>query len=187
MKNMPERAGRRPNLLTVPITIILILTFLAGCTKAPAQPLPIPPSSVNFGDEPAPPYTLELSFPNGAPALNQVAELKGVIKNKNVEMVGVNILASLPEGFELISGNISWSANSLPYGDTEVISAQLKAIKTGNWTIEVRLNEGNSVGYPEGGARHPIYVSVQENSAEWGVYPPWLKNNSPTTPVQRTD
>lgn len=128
------------------------------------------------GSEPAPPYTLELSFPNGAPALNQVAELKVVAVHKTSVINDVRIDVILPEGFELISGNLTWSADSLPPGDTEVINAKIKAKKTGNWTIEARVNAGQShLIFPEGGARHPIYVSVSEDSAEWGTTPFWIK------------
>ena len=150
-----------------------------GGTQPPKEPIPappqespsIPPSGVP--SEPSPPYTLDLSFPNGAPALNQVAELKVVAIHKTRVMNNVHIYLILSEGFELISGNLTWSASSLPYGETEVINAQIKAKKTGNWTIEARLNEAQSTSYPEGGARHPIYVSVLEDSAEWRNYPPY--------------
>ena len=160
------------------LTCVLLALLLPGCTQPPPE---TPPA------EPSPPYTLELSFPNGAPALNQVAELKVVAIHKTGVMNNVRIDVILPEGFELISGNLTWSADSLPYGDTEVINAQIKAIKTGNWTIEARLNEGQSTSYPEGGARHPIYINVSEDSAEWGITPPWYQEGGHDVPVHRID
>lgn len=62
------------------------------------------------------PYFLEVSFPDGAPALNQVAQLKVVAVHKGRIVNDVQIEVILPEGFILVSGELSWSIDSLPYG-----------------------------------------------------------------------
>ena len=147
-------------MMTMVLILTLFISVFPGCANPKATQ---PPSSTSTapeelpgGGEPSPPYTLELSFPNGAPALNQVAELKGVVRNKNAGMIDVKIVVVLPDGFEFESGNITWSADSLPFGDTEVINAQLRAIRTGNWTIEARITAAKSnLGIPEGGGQIP--------------------------------
>jgi len=176
------------HLFMVLILTCIVLTLLAsGCGQAPVEPaskeIPLAPiTEEDVPTEPSPLYTLGLSFPSGAPALNQVAELKvvatGVMNDVRIDVI-------LPDGFELISGNLTWSADSLPPGDTEVINAHIKSQKTGNWTIEARVNYGQRIDLPEGGARYAIYVAVSEDSAEWREYPPYGQPSlTPMTPIR---
>jgi hypothetical protein len=140
---------------------------------------------------PSPLYDLEVSFPDGAPRLNEVARLKVILFQKAQILNYVQIEVILPEGFVLVNGYLTYEADSLPYGDFEVINAQIKSIKTGNWVIETRMQwfeEGASI--PEKEGKYPIYVSVTEESAEWGINPPWqghtpapLDTSNPTPPT----
>ena len=120
------------------------------------------------------PYYLEVSFPDGAPALNQVTQLEVIAVAASRILNGVQIDIILPEGLVLVNGSLSWAADNLPDGETKVITTQVKSIKTGNWEIEARMQwfeEGVSVPNREG--KYPIYISVTEESAEWGINPPW--------------
>jgi len=188
--------GIKRILVTLASICTALIILMSGCGTLLPAPTPEPPPAQSTqsasekpptrGSEPASPYTLELSFPNGAPALNQVAELKVVAIQKTGVYNDVRIDVILPEGFELISGNLTWSADSLPHGDTEVINANIKATKTGNWTIEARVYAVKSnLVFPEGGAIHPIYVAVSEDSAEWGTTRFWIQPGPvPVHPVK---
>jgi hypothetical protein len=74
--------------------------------------------------------TLSLS---GTPSLNQVVEVTFTATpladapNTTVEIV-------LPEGFELVSGDISWKGD-LEEGETVKLSAMVKAVEIGDWVI----------------------------------------------------
>jgi len=61
----------------------------------------------------------------------------------NADTVPADIKIQLPDGFELVSGDLSWSGN-IPKQDTVRISAKVKAVKTGTYTIHgvAYLGEG---------------------------------------------
>jgi hypothetical protein len=167
----------------------LLMLLAVGCnsvgernsTNTTTETPPIPTNSV------ADPYFFEVSFPNGAPALNQVAQLRVITVHRTDIVDDVKIEVSLPEGFILISGDLTWSADSLPYGETEVINAQIKSQKTGNWVIEILMQykglfiseSENITTHPSHEAKYRIFVSVTEESAEWGINPPWQGQTPP--------
>ncbi len=109
---------------------------------------------------PSVPISVTLSlFP--APPLNRAAELSCVVRTVfSASNVGVEV--SLPEGFVLVSGVLSWRG-SLPEGGKTELEATIRAVKIGNWTIEARAGYPIGAGYYGEVAR--LYVSVSENSA----------------------
>ena len=169
---------RIKRLLLISILFCLILTLLSpGCPQQPAtEEMP-----------PAPPITVELSFPDGAPPLSHEAKLNCVVKaRRNFENMSVEI--GLPEGFELVSGDLSW-VGDIPSGDDlEVIRATVRAVKTGNWTIEATtyIDPEKHSGFG-GTGRYPIYVSISEDSSEWGIYPPWHEGGGHPVPIEQVD
>ena len=131
---------------------------------------------------PATPIEITIEFPNGAPALNQVAELTCIIVNHEVLMKEMSLEIVLPDGLLLVSGQLSW-VGRLPEGYfVQAINAKIKAIQVGNWTATVKRHinviapggfNGDGIGL--------IYVLVSDNSAKWSTTrPPWL--GDPLTP-----
>jgi hypothetical protein len=154
--------------------------------------IPLAPGCNPFQTEqaPAPPITLEISFPDGAPPLNQEAELNCVVKAPAISLKNMSIEIRLPEGFELVSGDLSWVGDITKGDEVEVISAVVKAIKVGNWAIELRTSidpekQGGFSMYPDW--QDAIYVSVLEDSAEWGKYPPWYEGGGHEVPIKVVD
>ena len=100
----------------------------------------------------------------------------------------MSVSIDLPEAFELVSGNLSWVGDIAIGNKVEVIKAVVKAVKTGNWTIEGHsyINPKEH-GYFGGEGHYPIYVSVLEDSAEWGITPPWYQKGGIEVPVKRVD
>ena len=156
------------------IFILPILTgMLLTSVATSCAPLETPPS---------PPVSAELSFPDGAPPLNQEAELVYIIEVMEPDCIleNMSIEIRLPEGFELVSGDLSWFGDVSSGDDSEVIRATVRAVNTGNWTIESRcaINPEKQCGISVVPGWHPaIYVSISEDSAEWGITPPWYEGD----------
>ena len=96
--------------ILLPVLVIGIL-LLTGCGQLPSEPPPegIPPIS---------PITMQLSFPDGAPPLNQEAELICIVKPQCI-LKNMSIEIRLPEGFELVSGELSWVGDITSGDDLE--------------------------------------------------------------------
>ena len=170
--------------ILLPILVIGILLLLL----LPLILLSTPGCNSSLRESPpASPITVEVSFPNGAPPLNKEAELTCIIKPQCI-LKNMSIEIRLPEGFELVSGDLSWFGDISSGDDLEVIRANVRAVKTGNWTIESRWainpEEQSGVSLVPGWIPR-IYVSVSEDSAEWGITPPWYKDSGevPVHPV----
>ena len=155
------------------IIIILILLASAFGLSGCATGSPLPPLSV------------ELSFPHGAPYLNQIAELRCLMEAHDITD-NLTLKINLSNGFELVSGDLAWSGN-LSRQSIRELKANIRAIKVGNWTIQAVINVGpqNTWFIAEGGGIFNIYVSVAENSAQWGEYPPWTPPPPPNPPGYR--
>jgi hypothetical protein len=154
--------------VTVAVSLVLLagMAGISGCAWIP-------------NTAPMEPFTGYLSFPDGAPPLGQTAELVYVVKAEAISINNMSLRIDLPEAFELVSGDLSWTGD-IPKGDeVEVIRAVVKSVETGNWTIEATgyLNPQENAGWEmDGSGPGPIgYVSISEGSAEWGRYPPWYK------------
>jgi hypothetical protein len=162
--------------LLLVVAISLILITMPGCNPSQED------SNEPGQGEPEP---LEVLFPNGAPALGQTAELIIVFRS-SMPFKNVSIEIDLPDAFELVSGELYWFGDIPNVGDEiteiEVIRAEIKAVEVGNWTIEYlrTMNPAEQYHvtlYPNW---QPLfYVSVSEDSAEWGKYPPWYEGGYP--------
>ena len=115
-------------------------------------PKPVKPPSVPLFSQ-----KINLSISN-APALNQTTE---VMCEMLIESTNTTTEIELPEGFELVSGNLTWKD-----GGGSVI---VKAVKTGNWTITAAtkhyvVTENGTLCHDWGGVDR-VYVAVREDTA----------------------
>jgi hypothetical protein len=60
----------------------------------------VAPSTNNSA--PSPPMSVEVSFPDGAPPVNQAAELRVTIKTPAMSIKDMDLKVDIPESFELI-------------------------------------------------------------------------------------
>lgn len=158
---------------------LVLSLLLVGCNKSP--PATTPPEKVYGESPPTSPYTLDLSFPDGAPPLNHEAKLTyTVLTSRDLKNLRVNI--TLPGGLALVSGNLSWQGD-MKAGETIEVDTVVKSVKAGNWTMikSHDLDPAQNGGYM--GGSMPYYVSISENSAASGIYPPWQKSEGNTVPI----
>ena len=88
-----------------------------------------------------------------APTLNETAEITLMVTTiRNASNASVEI--KLPEGFELISGNLNWNGEPIE-NQPRKLNIIVKAVKTGDWTIY-----GGGSGQDD-----YIYISINDNSA----------------------
>ena len=203
------------NLFVISLSIILILSFLfTGCAQTPAQPEPSsppatprenipvkPPENQNIsspnttGIAPTPtgfPIEAKITFTDGVPSLNHTARLVYTVSTRDIPIKNYKATFDLPEGFLLVSGNLTWQGGIAKGEKLEIISAVVKAVKAGNWTIDVttEIDPGEYkwfFGQNEGPSHSAFYVSVSEDSAQWGLTPPWYKDGGVEVPVHPTN
>ena len=144
------------------ITCVLIMPLVPACNLFPHE------------TPPAASLAVLLSFPDGAPPLNQEAELVCTVNAPARSAKNLGVSVSLPEALELVSGDLSWFGDVTEGDEVEIIRAVVRSVKTGNWTIELNryLNPEENGGF---GFQNPdpLYISISEDSAEWGITPPW--------------
>jgi len=163
--------------ILLPILVIGVL-FLGACGA-----LTTPPA-----EEPAASLAVLLSFPDGAPPLNQEAELVCTVNAPARSAKNMSVSVNLPEALELVSGELSWSGDVAEGDEVEIIRAVVRSVKTGNWTIELNRyldpeeNRGFGFQNPD-----PFYISISEDSAEWGTTPPWYKDGDHEVPIKVVD
>ena len=152
------------------LSAVLIAAVMSGCVQelpdlgietpdmAPtSQPNVTPPTASPSEGVPLLPQRINLSISN-APALNQTAEL---VCEMLIESTNTTTEIELPEGFELVRGNLTWKD-----GGGSVI---VKAVKTGNWTIAAAAE--HYVVTESGALCHDwtdvecIHVAVREDTA----------------------
>ena len=132
---------------------------------------------------PSPPVNLQMSFPHGAPKLEQTAELLCAIKTPALTADNVTVKINLPDGLQLVSGDLLVQCGTMFEGDVREIKANIKPIKVGNYAIEAELSlVPRRLNFNPGPGLYTIYLSVTENSAQWGKYPPWTPP-PPSDPV----
>ena len=187
MKGMIIRIGQ-----IVAILLVLASSFgLDGCNNSPAK-ITLPSSQSSYPqtippNEPSVPIVAELSFPNGAPRLNQAAGLH-IKVNTFTSFDNVTVEINLPDGIELLSNDsLIWFGN-MSEGDVKEQEIDIKPIKVGNYTIKYLLSF-----VPKPGpihtviAPHEMYLAVSQDSAVWGIYPlwlpPWHPEEGPLPPV----
>jgi hypothetical protein len=162
-------------LCMVVLLVLLPVSLVVGCPQQPE------PEEIS----PAEPITVNLSFPDGAPPLNQEAELVCTVNALSMPVKNMSVSVNLPEALELVSGELSWVGDVAEGDEAEVIKAVVRSVKTGNWTIELTayLNPEENGGLKISGSAH-IYISISEDSAEWGVTPPWYEGGGHEVPIE---
>lgn len=154
---------------------VTFVSLLSGCRTLPDQPLL---------NESTPEFAVELSFPDGAPALNHEATMTVSVLSF-VNLHDVQVWVTLPEGLELVSGNLAWTGNVSgtleARTETEAVKTVVKPTKTGLWTITVHFffppeQRPNLIIGPDG---QDYYLSVEEEKTEWGENPPWTTDGFP--------
>lgn len=152
--------------------ILLIMLSVVGCPQQSEQ-------------APSSPITVDLSFPDGAPPLNQEAELVCTVRTPAMSAKNLGVSIDLPEALEVMSGNLSWSGDVAEGSEVEIIRAVVRSVKTGNWTIELnRYLDPEENGWFGFQNPYPIYISISEDLAEWGATPPWYKNGGHEVPIE---
>lgn len=148
-------------------------------TQSPTAPAPLPPPP------PAPslPVVAKLSF-SDPPVLGKPVELKATItllkglgiteaNNTSFEMI-------LPEGFEVVSGNLKGTGDIKSDQATQY-QVVVKSVKTGSWKIEF-VTKYYAPGYVGnvGVAAAYLYAIISENSAQISDVPTGPKIGTPT-------
>jgi hypothetical protein len=184
--------------------VIIILILLAslfglnGCTNVenaapsttiPAEPPSQPPNTTTIPADfdittgtSMPAIPVYLSFPNGAPLLNQGAELRITIVVPGSEKV--TVITNLPDGLILVSGSLSEQFEKTVAGDIKELKAIVKPVKVGNYTIDSTLSfiSWDPTFVPKINHNY-VYLSVSENSSEWGRSRLWIPSGpTPITP-----
>ena len=111
------------------------------------------------------PYLIRLNLSiSNAPALGETAEITATVKSVGEIIENISAVANitLPEGFELVSGNSIWQGEYKELESGVEFNIVIKAIKIGNWTIE-----GNARAPPTGEGfifwKDAIYISIMED------------------------
>jgi hypothetical protein len=176
---MGVRNSMKARLRLFPVLFLMVI-LLVGCgvntsqttTPETSTQQPNSPSST-----PTPPIEIEVAFPDGAPPLNQTAELTCTIITRNLPMKDIDLEIILPDGLELVRGQLSWNGELPRDSVINAINAEVKSVKLGNWTIEIpyHINPIEPGGYGGDGKRK-VYISIMEDSAEWSARnPPWQR------------
>jgi len=136
------------------LSAVLIAVILAGCVQEKVVP--------------SAPIEVYLAISN-APALNQTAELTCTITSHE-DAPNTTAQIKLPEGFELISGDLKWKGD-LEKNSQKSFKATVKSVKTGNWAIEAiaetKLKDGESYSVVD-----YIYVVLGNVTASVSKTPP---------------
>jgi hypothetical protein len=170
-----------PKGINIPILLILIIsTFLsAGCQGANIG------SSSTSDIAPSGPVNLEILFPQNAPRVGEISELKYFIKASRIHSLNeVKLSIIIPDGIQLIDGDLTTFYGSMSENQTREAVIHIKPIRTGNYTFTSNLAffEKNDPNLPLEVTRE-LYLSVDENSSKWGTIPPW---DTIRTPIQPT-
>ena len=112
-------------------------------------------------NSPESPMKIELAF-STPPALNQSAVLSCVVTS-TIDAPATTIEISLPEGFTLKEGNLTWQGD-IQKNERKEIQVTVAPVKTGEWMIEARARSmtGNDSWI---GAREFLYVYITEEKA----------------------
>jgi hypothetical protein len=175
-----------------PILFLMVILLAGYGVNASQTTTPVsstqPTDSPNkTSTPPTPPIEIEVAFPNGAPSLNQEAELNCIIKAPAISLENVTIEIRLPKALKLVSGSLTWSGNISEGDEFKAIDATVRSIKTGNWSIELRksMNPQKQKAFSfYADWQAAIYISISENSAEWGRDPYGPAGTSPLPPGQ---
>ena len=91
----------------------------------------------------------------GTPLINKPVELTCRVKQTPYVSRNISIEVILPEGFKLVSGNLSWHGY-LAGNDIVEVKSIIEAIKIGNWTITAKTSPFQATN---------LYISVKNETA----------------------
>lgn len=180
---MTHQKGNKSMKTMATLFLILFITVvsLSGCetkSKTESQYTTVSPPVT-------PPIEIKIDFPDGAPPLNQTTKLTCTIATHYISMKDMNVEITLPDGLELISGQLSWTGEVAINSSVQAINAEIKSVKLGNWTasIQFHITPIAPGGYGGDGVGQ-FYIAVFENAAEWSLYNPLWLESTPSVPVQ---
>jgi hypothetical protein len=136
---------------------------------------------------PAQPRTLKVEFPNGAPALDQTAELTCTMVVSTWDDFTIDLNVKLPDAFELVSGSLSWSGDISGGGTFTLVSAQVKATKVGYFNIYAKAYIARDYYPTDDGYMYSrtVDVIVTEDSAVWGYGLPRSNSEPGVVPIRQ--
>ena len=119
------------------------------------------PASETTDVPPLSPLKVTLSISN-PPPLNQIAEVTGVVTS-SMDIAEIEFCISLPEGFRLESGSLSWMVSASPIAPAQR-SATVRSLAVGDWRIEASAKSYLS---PDSwfGSNDSLTVRVSETTA----------------------
>ncbi len=143
--------------ITLLIAVSIVLSML-GCVEKPEQKEGTPVESVESFFE-----SVNMSI-DPEPILNQPVEITVTASSPSVNVSNVTLEILLPDGFELISGNLKWEGD-IQMDEIKNLNAEIKSVKTGNWVIQflATANLPRGVTYLE---TDFLYISVYETEAK---------------------
>ena len=159
------------SVIILALLLVLLTVLFPGC----------------IGDgAPSPPIKAQLSF-SELPLLNKTVQLTATFRLQEWEEHDARDVTAriiLSEGFEKIDGELEWKGDFIR-GNTYTLVATVKAVKTGDWTIEARASYSPGEGSYLGGYT-ALYVSVSEENTTVSETPgrktPIPVRTSPPTP-----
>jgi hypothetical protein len=155
--------------------LILLTTLLTGCVTNGSLPSTQPTTTsepTHTGTPPQEPIEVEVSFPDGAPPLNQTAELRCTVITHRIPARDMSLDVDLPDVLQLVEGELSWFGDVPADSKVVVIKAVVKAVMVGNGTVDVRsyIDPDKHGGFG-GNGWHPVYVSIGVDSSQWRINP----------------
>lgn len=103
---------------------------------------------------------------DASPLVNETANITVTVYSI-IDALNTTVNITLPAGFELASGNLSWNT-SISSNETKEFKIEIKAIQTGKWKIEVTAINEN----PRFGDIDFLFVNITDNSSSRSKSPP---------------
>jgi hypothetical protein len=139
---------------------LLVLVLASGCINGQeGVDRLFQKVELSFSDEPALGREVTLTLSVTAPEMNEES-WKMVLSKEGTYPEEYYTEIILPEGFELVEGNLSSESYTSP-GDTEEFSVEVRAVKEGNWEIGAWAGPATNREFD----RDNLYVSVSESGA----------------------
>ncbi|MBI2578077.1 MAG: hypothetical protein HYW26_00020 [Candidatus Aenigmarchaeota archaeon] len=135
------------------LLVVLVLGWLEKTQLQESEEL-----EAQLGVKPSAPMYVNLSL-TGTPSLNQPVELTFTV-TPLTDAPNTLIQVMLPEGFSLISGNLSWNGD-IAKNETIQIRSTVKAVEAGYWAIEAYA-KSMRFGF---GKRSMLFINVSETTA----------------------
>lgn len=141
------------------------------------------PACINGGNainDPVSPIYVEFSFPHGLPSINEAKELECLVKTSDRDTKNVEITVNLPDGLQLVSGNISAKFKAMSKNDVKELLATIKPVRYDDYTIEVKFSCGSKYTYS---GMFNVYLSNIDlynidGPTWWDIFPIYRKGLS---------